>query len=174
MYGKTQSFYFPSVYYITKFYKNWRQKSSPASNGINGRAQNGKIQDFWTRLWGQSNTKNIRVSYFLVSVHCTCTVSRTRKFVDVSTEIHVAVQSQLCNTSCSILTNQSQLFDPAVQSQLFYLSCSIPVVRSWLFNLSCSISAVQSQLFNLSCSTSAVQSQLFNPSRSIPAVQYHC
>ena len=29
-----QSFYFPTVYNISKFYEIWRQKKSPASNGI--------------------------------------------------------------------------------------------------------------------------------------------
>ena len=42
-------------------------------------------------------------------------------FDDVSTEIHIAVQYQLCNTSCAI---------PAVQYQLRNPSCAIPAVPS--------------------------------------------
>ena len=33
-FGKIQSFYFPTVYNISKLFKIWRQKSSPASNGL--------------------------------------------------------------------------------------------------------------------------------------------
>ena len=33
-FGKIQSFYFPTVHNISKLYEIWRQKSSPASNGL--------------------------------------------------------------------------------------------------------------------------------------------
>ena len=33
-FGKIQSFYFPTVYNISKLYEIWRQKSSPASAGL--------------------------------------------------------------------------------------------------------------------------------------------
>ena len=33
-FGKIQSFYFPTVHNISKLYQIWRQKSSPASNGL--------------------------------------------------------------------------------------------------------------------------------------------
>ena len=34
IFGKIQSFYFPTVQNISKLYQIWRQKSSPASNGL--------------------------------------------------------------------------------------------------------------------------------------------
>ena len=101
-----------------------------------------------------------------------------KEFVVVSRKIQF-------NRSCSIQLFHPSCSIPAVQSQLFNLSCLISAVHGscpiQLFNSSCSISAVQSKLFSPSCSiqavqsqlfTVAVQSQLFRPSCSISAVQF--